>query len=80
MTGAECLLRTLVAQGVTIVLTTHEPEVAAGLATHLVLMRGGQVLEAGPLPDTFSGDRLSAIYGVPVKVAQVDGRQVVLWG
>jgi len=74
------LLRALVAQGVTIVLTTHEPEVAAGLATHLVLMRGGQVLEAGPLPDTFSGDRLSAIYGVPVKVAQVDGRQVVLWG
>ncbi|MEJ5197320.1 MAG: ABC transporter ATP-binding protein [Anaerolineae bacterium] len=74
------LLRELVAQGVTILLTTHEPEVAAGLATHLVLMRGGQVLQAGPLPETFRGDRLSAVYGVPVEVAQVNGRQVVLWG
>lgn len=74
------LLRELVAQGVTIALTTHEPEVAAGLATHLVLMRGGQVLEAGPLPDTFNSAHLSATYGVPVEVAQVNGRQVVLWG
>lgn len=74
------LLRELVAQDVTIVLTTHEPEVAVGLATHLVLMRGGQVLEAGPLPSTFSSERLSATYGVPVEVAQVNGRQVVLWG
>jgi len=74
------LLRALVGQSVTIVLTTHEPEVAAGLATHLVLMRGGQVLETGPLPDTFRSDRLSATYGVPVEVAQVYGRQVVLWG
>ncbi|MCX6028805.1 MAG: ABC transporter ATP-binding protein [Chloroflexi bacterium] len=74
------LLRDLAAQGVTILLTTHEPEVAAGLATHLVLMRGGQVLQAGPLLETFSSDRLSAAYGVPVEVAQVHGRQVVLWG
>lgn len=74
------LLRQLVAQGVTIVLTTHEPEVAAGLATHLVLMRQGQVLQTGPLPDTFRSDHLSATYGVAVEVAQVNGRQVVLWG
>lgn len=74
------LLRDLMAQGVTIMLTTHEPEVAAGLATHLVLMRRGQVLQAGPLPDAFSSDRLSAAYGVPVEVAEVHGRRVVLWG
>lgn len=74
------LLRDLVRQGVTVLLTTHEPEFAAGLATHLVLMRNGQVLEAGPLNETFTTERLSATYGVPVAVAQVHGRQVVLWG
>ena len=74
------LLRGLVAQGVTILLTTHEPEVAAGLATHLVLMRDGQVLHTGPLAETLTSERLTAIYGVPVEVAQVGGRQVVLWG
>jgi iron complex transport system ATP-binding protein len=74
------LLRELAGHGVTIMLTTHEPEVAAGLATHLVLMRGGQVLQTGPLADTFTAGYLSATYGVPVEVAQVNGRQIVLWG
>ena len=74
------LLRDLVSHGVTILLTTHEPELAAGLATHLILIRGGQVLQAGPLNETFTAECLSATYGVPVEVAQVRGRQVVLWG
>ena len=73
------LLRDLVGHGVTILFTTHEPEVAAGLATHLVLMRGGQVLRTGPLAETFTAELLSATYGVPVEVAQVRDRQVVLW-
>ncbi len=74
------LLRGLAAQGVTILLTTHEPEVAAGLASHLLLMRDGQVLYSGLLPQVFSSEHLSATYGVPVQVAQVNGRQVILWG
>jgi iron complex transport system ATP-binding protein len=74
------LLRDLVTLGVTILLTTHEPEVAAGLATHLVLMRSGQVLRTGPLAETFTSECLSATYGVPVEVERVRGREIVLWG
>ena len=37
------LLQDLVARGVTIVFSTHDPEVAASIATHLVLMRDGRV-------------------------------------
>jgi iron complex transport system ATP-binding protein len=73
------LLHELTAQGVTIVLTTHEPEVAAAVATHLVMMRDGQVLHSGPLQHILTGERLSATYGIDVQVKQVDGRQVVLW-
>jgi iron complex transport system ATP-binding protein len=72
------LLRELNARQVTILLTTHEPEVAAGVATHLVLMRKGQVLHAGPLAETCNSQWLSATYGVPVQVTEVDRRQVVL--
>jgi iron complex transport system ATP-binding protein len=72
------LLRELLARQVTILLTTHEPEVAAAVATHLVLMRDGQVLCAGPLAETCNSQWLSATYGVPVRVTEVDGRQVVL--
>ena len=74
------LLSGLVSEGVTILFTTHEPDVAAGLASHLVLMRDGDVLQTGTLEQTFRSDLLSAIYGVPVEVADVGGRRVVLWG
>ena len=37
------VVQNLTQQGITVVLTTHEPEVAASIASHLVLMRGGKV-------------------------------------
>jgi ABC-type enterochelin transport system ATPase subunit len=43
-------------------------------------MRDGQVLHTGPLAEALTSERLTAVYGVPVEVAQVKGRQVVLWG
>ena len=73
------LLRRLSAQGVTILFTTHEPELAAALANQLVLMRSGQVLQAGPLPDIFNSAALSQAYGVPVQVVEAAGRKVVIW-
>lgn len=73
------LMQELAARGVTLLLTTHEPEVAAAIATHLVLMREGQVYQTGPLSQVFTAEHLSATYGVPVSVTQVDGRRIALW-
>lgn len=73
------LLRRLSTEGVTIVLTTHEPEVAALIATHLVLMHKGQVLQAGLLADVLTAPNLSTCYGIPVDVLTVEGRQMVVW-
>jgi len=73
------LMQELAARGVTLLLTTHEPDVAAAIATHLVLMRDGQVYQTGPLPQVFTAEHLSATYNVPVKVTQVDGQRIALW-
>lgn len=73
------LLRELSAQGVTILFTTHEPEVASALASHLVLMQKGQVLKTGTLEMVFTSQDLSALYQLPVSVANIDGRRVALW-
>jgi len=73
------VIRTLTAQGVTIMLTTHEPEIAAGIATHLVLMREGLVKRIGSLEEVMTGPFLSDIYGIPVEVCEVSGRKIVLW-
>ncbi len=73
------LLRELQGRGVTILFTTHEPEVAAALATHLVLMQKGQVLKTGPLAEVFTADDLTRLYQLPVSVVDLDGRKVALW-
>ncbi len=73
------LLRLLTAQGTTIVFTTHEPDMASALATHLVLMRKGSVLETGEMDAVFTTPSLTRLYNLPVEVAEVAGRKVVLW-
>lgn len=73
------LLQGLSAQGVTIVFSTHDPEVAAAIATHLVLMRAGKVLRAGPMVEEFTTEKLSQAYDIPVEVRELEGRRIVLW-
>lgn len=72
------LVRELVAEGVTALFTTHEPDLAAALADFVVLVRGGRVIAAGRLDDVFTAEHLSQTYGVPVSVHRVEGRRIVL--
>jgi len=74
------VVQNLTREGITVVLTTHEPEVAASIASHLVLMRAGKVEHAGPIEEEFTGERLTVTYGVPVEVSEVSGRLIALWG
>jgi iron complex transport system ATP-binding protein len=73
------LVKSLAQNGMTVILTTHEPDVASGAATRLLLMRQGQLLEAGALETLFNSASLSRTYGIPVAVRLVDGRLVALW-
>lgn len=73
------LLRDLSAQGVTIILTTHEPDVASALATHLVFMQKGQVLQTGSLKQVFTSAILTQVYQQPIEVLEVADRRIVLW-
>ena len=68
----------LVAGGTTLILTTHDPNLAAAVADYSVLMRGGQILDAGPTGSILTDEKLSATYGVPVQVFQIDGRRIIL--
>ncbi len=74
------LIRELSEQKVSILLTTHEPELASAIATHLVLMRDGKIQDTGLIKDVMTSAKLSDLYGVPINVRDFDGRKVVLWG
>jgi iron complex transport system ATP-binding protein len=72
------LLRSLVVEGISLLLTTHDPNLAAEIADHVVLVGGGRVQEAGPAEDILVPDKLGATYGVPVEVHQLGERRIIL--
>jgi iron complex transport system ATP-binding protein len=72
------IMRRLVEGGTTLILTTHDPNLAASIAGYAVLMRRGQVLDAGAAGSVLTRENLSATYGVPVQVHHLDGRRIIL--
>ena len=58
----------LVAAGSTVLMTTHQPNHALMWADRAVLMNRGSVVMNGRPGDVITGERLSGLYGVPVRV------------
>jgi len=71
-------MRSLKSAGKTIVLTTHDPNAAAAIADHVILLREGRVVSSGSTEDVMTSERLTAAYGVGVEVVQLCGRAWVL--
>jgi len=67
------------ARGVnTVVFTTNDPNSAAAICDHVILMRDGKILAEGAVSDALSGPHLSATYGVEVEVIELHGRPLVV--
>jgi len=73
------VLQSLKKDGVTILLTSHEPEVAAAISDYLILMGSDNNIEHGMANKVLSSESLSRIYGIPVKVADYEGKKIVIW-
>jgi iron complex transport system ATP-binding protein len=55
-------------RGVTMVLATHDLNLAAALCTHVVMIRAGSVLAEGPTGDVLNADGIRELYGVDADV------------
>jgi iron complex transport system ATP-binding protein len=73
------LLREQVRRGVSVLLTTHDPDVAVALADRVVLVRDGRVMKEGVLSEMLTSELLTATYGSEVEVREVRGKRVALW-
>jgi iron complex transport system ATP-binding protein len=71
-------MRQLGDKGQAIVFTTHDPNAAAAIADHVVLLRGGRVLAAGSTHAVLTPEYLTCTYDVEVNVVQVGGRPMVV--
>ncbi|SEO90812.1 ABC transporter ATP-binding protein [Trujillonella endophytica] len=56
------------------VLVTHHVEEIPPGYTHALLLRGGEVVAAGPLEEVVTADGLSATFGLPLQLDRADGR------
>lgn len=67
------LLRELSRQGATVLLATHNLNLAARYADHLVLMDGGSVAAAGPPHEVLTRAIVQRVYGWPIEIVPHPG-------
>ena len=72
------ILETLAQRGVTIVFSTHDPDAAAMIADHVILLKAVAVLDAGLIEKLLTSEKLTQTYGNEVKGLELDGRLVTL--
>lgn len=72
------MLCTLAAQDMSVLFTTHDPDVAFSIASHALLVRSGRAIASGEVPSVLSSENLSTAYSMPITVRDIEGQKVIL--
>lgn len=62
----------LAKDGRTVIMSSHNPDHALRYADHLVLMKAGRIVSAGPVDDVLTSEALSDVYDMPIAVLDID--------
>ncbi|MBN2149608.1 MAG: ABC transporter ATP-binding protein [Anaerolineales bacterium] len=73
------IMHSLRDQGVTLLMTNHEPDVVLAAADDALLIEPGGGVQFGSLEEVFTAEALSRIYHMPIRLVEVDGHRQVLW-
>ena len=73
-------LRALSPGGPGVLLVLHDLSIAARYADRCICLKNGRLIAAGPWRQTVTAGLLSDLYDTPIRLAEVDGRPVVLTG
>jgi iron complex transport system ATP-binding protein len=60
-------------EGRTILFSTHDPDHALAHADHALMIADGRVLAIAPVAEALTDETLSTLYGMSVRVTEVDG-------
>lgn len=73
------VVRQLKRQGITVLMTSHDPQVVLALADQVVILRQGKVFRQGGLDETFTSEVLQAVYAIPLQIRMVEGKKTIQW-
>lgn len=74
-------VRQRVDAGLGVLAVLHDVNLAARFATHVLLLKAGRVLSAGPVGEVLTAERLTALYDIPMGAAEAsDGLWAPRWG
>jgi iron complex transport system ATP-binding protein len=78
--GLWLLLEKLARQGIAILVSTHEVNVASGFMTSVMVLGSGSCIASGPPEEVFRSALLSSVFDVPLEVSrdETSGSWVVL--
>ena len=65
-------VESLARRGIAVIFSSHDPDQAFLCAHRVALLSGGRLLALGAPGDVITSERLGAIYGVTVEIAQID--------
>ena len=74
------ILKDVAASGLTVVFTTHDPNLAAELADRVVMIKHGSIIHSGTTEEGLQEGLLSELYGTTMLVRRFDGKTFIARG
>ncbi len=74
------ILSDLKASGITLLMSSHEPDMVTRLADKVVLLYGKGPLQVGRADEMLVPRHLADLYGVKARIIEDKGRRIIVWG
>jgi len=74
------ILSELKASGITLIISSHEPDIVTRLADSVILLHKNHSPDMGTAEEMLVPEKLSELYGVNVSIIETGNRRVILWG
>jgi iron complex transport system ATP-binding protein len=74
------ILENLTNRGISLFFSSHDPELVLRLAGQAILLKDGAAIATGSSDQILNEKNLSDLYEIPVKIGEVDGQKVMVWG
>jgi iron complex transport system ATP-binding protein len=66
--------------GITLIISSHEPDMVTRLADSVVFLHPGRMPLMGSTEEMIVPEKLSELYGIRAKIVVAEGRRIILWG